>query len=376
MTSGVADVLTGSYPWAVVQSDCLAFLASLPPNSVDLVCGSPPYENCRTYGIDFAISGQAWVDWMVTVCESCLRVCHGLVVFVVQGKTESYRWSATPALLMADLHRKGIHLRSPMIYRRVGMPGSGGSDYMRSDYEWILTFTRGGKLPWADPKAMGHPPKYGPGGEMSHRTANGSRVNQWGMSVKKSGGFTGGEMRKPDGARPARPRCPSHVVAETVTEPGLFGPVAVPPPEDGSRPVTLRNANGVRDDGTYRPPAIANPGNCVQHTYTAQEVADILGEPSDVVDCTAGGGQMGSKLCHENEAPFPERLPEFFIRSFCAPGSVCLDPFAGSGTTGAVAVRWGRRFLGCDVRSSQVALARQRIAGETPSLFEGAGTDR
>jgi hypothetical protein len=67
-------------------------------------------------------------------------------------------------------------------------------------------------------------------------------------------------------------------------------------------------------------------------------------------------------LCHENEAPFPEALAEHFIRSYCPPGGLVLDPMCGSGTTGAVSVRWGRRFHGCDVRAEQVELSRERIS--------------
>ncbi len=74
-------------------------------------------------------------------------------------------------------------------------------------------------------------------------------------------------------------------------------------------------------------------------------------------------------MAHENEAPFAEGLPEFFIRSYAAPGSVVIDPFSGSGTTGAVAVRFGRKYLGCDVRDSQVELSRRRIRGEA-TLFD------
>lgn len=81
---------------------------------------------------------------------------------------------------------------------------------------------------------------------------------------------------------------------------------------------------------------------------------------------------MGDKLCHGNEAPFPEILAEFFIRSFAPPGGLVLDPFAGSGTTGAVAVRWGRRFAGCDLRASQVELTRRRISEVATDMFPEA----
>ena len=42
-------------------------MRNMEEDSVDLVFGSPPYEDARTYGIDFKLKGQDWVDWMVEV---------------------------------------------------------------------------------------------------------------------------------------------------------------------------------------------------------------------------------------------------------------------------------------------------------------------
>jgi hypothetical protein len=104
-------------------------------------------------------------------------------------------------------------------------------------------------------------------------------------------------------------------------------------------------------EDAYLPPVKANPGN--------------------VIRCNVGGGQMGHPLAHENEAPFPQDLAAFFVRSFCPPGGITCDPFAGSGTTLAAAVHWGRRALGCDVRESQVQLTRRRLSSVTPMLLLG-----
>lgn len=85
---------------------------------------------------------------------------------------------------------------------------------------------------------------------------------------------------------------------------------------------------------------------------------------------------MGSKLAHENEAPYPERLAEFFIRSFCPPGGIVLDPFCGSGTTLAVARRLGRQGIGIDIRQSQIDLSIKRCAEVQPPPVEpGLFTD-
>ena len=39
-----------------------------------------------------------------------------------------------------------------------------------------------------------------------------------------------------------------------------------------------------------------------------------------------------------------------------------LDPFAGSGTTGAVACRLGRNFVGVELNPEYAAMAERRIA--------------
>ena len=167
-----------SNPGQFYTYDSLEFLQTLPDNSVDMVLGSPPYENARSYEGQKPLVGEDWVQWMRQYALECRRVCSGLCAFVIQGRTRDFRWSATPALLMADLHRLDFHLRTPKIYERDGIPGSGGPDDLKQRYEFILSFTSGGRLPWSDPTATGHPPKFPPGGAPSHRTSGDGRVNR------------------------------------------------------------------------------------------------------------------------------------------------------------------------------------------------------
>lgn len=269
--------------------DCLEIMKSMPDQSVDLVFCSPPYEAARTYGIDFNLRGQDWVDWCFVRFVECVRICRGTVAWVVEGQTRNYRYSATPLLLAADLHRAGINLRKPPIFNRIGIPGSGGPDWVRNDYEFILCATPAGRLPWSDNTAMGHPPKWAPGGQMSNRHADGRRINA--------------QLSK-----------------------------RIEPKADDEATRALG----------YMPPNKANPGN--------------------VFKAIVGGGVMGSKLCHENEAPFPESLAEAFIRTFCPLGGIVLDPFVGSGTTVAVAKRLGRDGIGIDIRDSQIEICQRRLS--------------
>lgn len=268
----------------IYQGRCEAI--PLADDSVDLVFGSPPYEDARLYGeLRFQLKGEDWVRWALSCYVECVRVCRGLVCWVVAGRTRQFRWSATPALLIADLHRAGVKLRHPVIFHKNGaIPGGGASDWLRNDIEFIVCSSKG-KLPWSDNTACGHPPRWAPGGEMSYRTSSGARVNM-----------------------------PSH-----------------------------------RKPNRYDPPARANPGN--------------------VIKVNVGGGHMGSSLAHRHVAPFPQKLADFFVQSFCPPAGFVLDPFSGSGTTGASALANGRRAICGDLASESVELTQKRLANETPALM-------
>ena len=62
----------------------------------------------------------------------------------------------------------------------------------------------------------------------------------------------------------------------------------------------------------------------------------------------------------------PEALLARVIVSASRPGDLVLDPFFGSGTTGAVAKRYGRRFVGTERDTTYVKAARARIAAVEP----------
>lgn len=300
MTPAVTPLLSPGQRWRFDQADALDWLRGLADDAADLLLCSPPYQQARLYledgqNLGIARDAESWVAWMVEVVVESLRVCRGLCAFVVEGQTQDFRYSATPFLLLADLARRGVCPRKPLVYKRNGVAGAGGPDWLRNDWEPVLCFTRGGKLPWSNPTACGHPPKYPPGGNPTNRRRDGTRVNEPTISRRRSG-------------------------------------------------------TDKMETRVYSQPELANPGN--------------------VIDCGAvgGNGRMGDHLCHENEAPYPEMLCDFIIRTFCPPNGLTIDPFSGSGTTVAVAVATGRRAIGCDLRRSQVELATRRLLEVTPPL--------
>lgn len=285
--------------------------------SVDLVMGSPPYCDARTYGIGAQRDCQTWIDWMLDVTGEALRVSKGAVIWVAAGVTRDRNYWPACEGLMYEWWKRGGSMYRPCYWHRVGIPGSGGDQWFRADVEHVMCFKRPGKLPWTDNTAMGHPPKWAPGGEMSHRMADGARTNQWGKALKENGDPGRWSERTKGGTLKPVMRKPSHRVM-------------------------------VHGAG-YDAPSIANPGTLVK--------------------TAVGFGHLGDNICHENEAPYPEKLCEHFIRSLCPPGGTCLDPFSGSGTTAKVATQFGRIGIGADIRASQTALTRRRLGRVQKQLF-------
>jgi site-specific DNA-methyltransferase (adenine-specific) len=58
----------------------------------------------------------------------------------------------------------------------------------------------------------------------------------------------------------------------------------------------------------------------------------------------------------------PEGIVRRMVQASSAPGDWCLDPFAGSGTLGAVCAALGRRFVLIDSNPEAVAVAESRLA--------------
>lgn len=63
-------------------------------------------------------------------------------------------------------------------------------------------------------------------------------------------------------------------------------------------------------------------------------------------------------------ATFPPALIEPCILAGSRPGDIVLDPFMGSGTTAAVSLQHGRKYLGCELNPEYGPLQNERIDAE------------
>jgi site-specific DNA-methyltransferase (adenine-specific) len=80
----------------------------------------------------------------------------------------------------------------------------------------------------------------------------------------------------------------------------------------------------------------------------------------DVIDWTYGGNKL-----HPTQKPLSVLLP--LIETFSKPGSMVLDPFAGSGSTLLASRMLGRRWLGIELDPKYHAIAQRRLSDEATS---------
>lgn len=58
----------------------------------------------------------------------------------------------------------------------------------------------------------------------------------------------------------------------------------------------------------------------------------------------------------------PEELAKICILAGSKPGDTVLDPFSGSGTTGAAALKEGRNYIGIEINPDTCKIQEQRLA--------------
>lgn len=68
-----------------------------------------------------------------------------------------------------------------------------------------------------------------------------------------------------------------------------------------------------------------------------------------------------AKELKNHSAVFPEALVEKILINFSNEGDVVYDPFTGSGTTGIVAKKLNRKFIGSEILKEYTDLTRKRI---------------
>lgn len=134
-----------------------------------------------------------------------------------------------------------------------------------------------------------------------------------------------------------------------------------------SKPNAVPNFGGTRFQNSHETMLWCSKDKNAKFTFNYKTMKHLNGDKQDksiwdISICIGAErikGKDGKKV-HSTQKP--ERLLYKVILSSSKPNDIILDPFFGTGTTGAVAKQLGRNFIGIEREKKYVKIAKQRIA--------------
>jgi DNA modification methylase len=307
--------------WLLLHADCLALLPELPADSVEAVVTDPPY------GIGFG--GEAWdggrltdgatfQDWTAAWAAEALRVLKP------GGWLAAFGTPRTFHRLVAGVEQAGFEVRDQLLWLYAqGVPKS----HRRAD-------GLGGCLkPAYEPVLLVRKPLEGRFDANLDRYGTGALQIDAARVPRREGGqgFWPANVALSHGSRCRRGRCqPDCPVALIDTEP--------------------------------------RPGREISRLFYASKASRAEREagcetlPLREVPIYPRGGSSVRLVRNTHPTVKPLELMRWLTRLLCPPGGTVLDPFAGSGSTGAATASEGRRFIGIERDERYVPVACARIA--------------
>ena len=307
----------------IICKDALAALRELPDGCVNLCVTSPPYYGLRDYGVDGQIgteeSPQAYICRLVEVFREVRRVLTddgtlwlniadsyaGSGKGIWKGATEktdcknNYRADTTAAIHGMPVVWDGIKAKD-----MIGIP-------------WMLAFAL--------------------------------RADGWYLRSDIIWNKTNG---LPENVKDRPTKSYEHIFLLTKSPKYYYDAEAIAEP---IQPCSIARYERGRSDHTKYKGFNGNQ-SINEKRERGQECNKLTRNKRDVWNLSTNSYRMDGHF-----AMFPERLVEPCILAGCPVGGVVLDPFFGSGTTGAVAKRLGRQYIGIDLNPAYCRAAEDRI---------------
>jgi len=320
--------MTGTTPIdTIIQGDALTRLKELPSESVDCCITSPPYFGLRDYGVEGQIgleeSPEAYVSKLVEVFREVRRVLKKEgTLWLNLGDSYAGSWGNSghrPELDHTSSYQRGkkteYFSRGGWDQRREVPPNQKVAGCKPKDLigiPWTVAFALRADGWWLRSDIIWHKPNCMPESVTDRPT----KAHEYIFLLSKSKRyFYDNEAIK----------------EESITK-------------DPRKPYTSQGAKEL-------------DGREVWHSGEKRESGDFTKRNKRTVWTVAT-----HPLKEAHFATFPPALIEPCILAGCPEGGICLDPFFGAGTTGLVAKKLGRRFIGIELNEAYIGMAQKRIA--------------
>ena len=412
MTSAIEHAIVTSPTWSIRQGDVLDRLREMPSESVHCVVTSPPYWGLRSYGVDGAYGLEPTLDEyiakMVEVFREVRRVLRedgtlwlnlgdayaaspkgslngqdksGLTSTKTQehspagisklgGGLKPKDLIGLPWHVAFALQADGWWLRSDIIWHKPNPMPESVADRPTRAHEYVFLLTKS-KTYYYDAVAIREPAQPWHGYEFRPRAPERKEPNpdvryadkqrghsrrhagfndRWDAMAKEEQQAMGANKRTVWSIA-TQPYSGAHFATypEKLVEPcilagtserGVCGECGAQWQRVVEQSRTFESGSGRSGNAPFGKNGVRVQGG--------GETLDVRRGP--VVHTATTGWQP---TCGHDTEPVP---------------AIVLDPFCGSGTTGVVALRHGRSFIGIELNPEYVELARKRIIDDAPLL--------
>lgn len=327
--------------YRIITGDAITVLKSIPSDSVNVCVTSPPYFNLRDYGAPGQIghekTPEEFIAKLVEVFREVRRVLKPDGTLWVNigdsyatssgaqpptntrnttghtAKSVPYGYKrkdliGIPWMLAFALRADGWYLRQDIIWAKPNTMPESVKDRCTKSHEYIFLLSKSPKY-YFDAEAISEPIAE-------------SSAKRYAQDIASQAGSYRQPGRGERSMKAAAPR---------------FG------------------GQKYGDDG--RPESRAKSGNLYTPTPRRNK-RDVW--------MVSTSGFKGAHF-----AVFPEKLVEPCILAGCPEGGTVIDPFVGSGTSGVVAAKNGRNFIGIDVNPQYASMAKQRIESVEGGIGNG-----
>ena len=401
---------SGGNLYGAVNADCLDVMKRMSDNSVDAIVTDPPYgisfmsKGFDTFKKEGMTDNQAFQADMTPLFKEMLRIAKPGAHLLAFGGTRTYH------RLTCAIEDAGWEVRDCLgwIYSS-GMPKSmdiskaidkklGAQRAVRAavgDHEGTIDFGMKNRCPKCGKPFFSANPCTCPREDLVPITEEAKKWSGWGTCLKPA--FEPIVLaRKPI----------EGTVADNVLKWGVGGLNIDECRVESDKPVVIHSPrketiydSGHKDLGTWMENRGRFPANLIHDG--SDEVLEVFpdnvkggtwnrtkgarpfnnnGKPTDYTSAgsdTSIGSAARFFYCpkaskkekgKENQHPTvkPIELMKYLVKLVAPKGSLVLDPFMGSGTTGVAAIDIGRRFLGIEKEPEYFKIAENRLANAKP----------
>lgn len=366
----------------ILQGDALEVLRQIPDESVDCIITSPPYYGLRDYGVEGQIGLEStleeYLNKLLAITAECKRVLKktGTMWWVHGDSYSAQRWTGnkkgqpmnkfkdgyrdinppkntglpdkclimTPYRLVQRMIDGGWILRNIIIWYKPNCMPSSVKDRFTVDFEPVFFFVKNKKYYF---KQLFEPHQWKDKDNLNLVGKKCKMENQFNCSIN----WVGRKRAERYGKFGRNKRC----VWRIPTRPFKGAHFAVFPP-DLVQPMIEAGC-----------PEFV----CKKCGKPREEIIEVI-RPNDY-NPSAQDKRNEGRGSMSHHRPLSEifsvalrskRVSKGLTDCGCNAGwdsGIVLDPFMGSGTTGVVALRMGRRFIGIELNPNYIKLAEERI---------------